>query len=450
MESESAAASSSTSQNPKQLVETKVAEIIAQEDRKVQVLDKRVTAVSTVAWFGVWLVLWFVFDFRWWTSLLWAFVVFVPFAAMRVWSCSSMTSRAVDLFNREFPLNSNDRDVALNALSRIESPHKCEEAMLAILAPAAVEGVITWKHGTSAGQREDGQAQDRAHSPPVPLVSSEPQSTPSAQAEPSRCDDPKPGQDVPHEESEPDAGRPSSGFSLERYSEAESVLAEARKLYYSIDRNFEIQLSDRLLALAPESIKAISDRGWAKRGSSDEAANEFLIRVLSRIAREGSLDEQRRAASALRQVLDVPDDGTTGWSNVRTACSEALQEMGVASNEAKRRGTENETRTGVINVVIAHSMEGGKMRLVGDTASSCLGRVVLRTECGSTCKDFGPDDTITEPEDPHGIIASDFVANWANEPGAADAGIVAARAFLRQSRNADTRRFAELLKSSRE
>lgn len=114
--------------------------------------------------------------------------------------------------------------------------------------------------------------------------------------------------------------------SSNRYSRARQVIAEAEMLWQDNSGLGEEQWSKALVGLSPESIKAIGDRGWSKRGTT-EPTNEFLVRVLAHIAAEKSLEERKQAIGALRSVLDLPDDNTTGFSNLRGACVRELDSL---------------------------------------------------------------------------------------------------------------------------
>ena len=111
-----------------------------------------------------------------------------------------------------------------------------------------------------------------------------------------------------------------------RYSEAVRIIAEAENLYQDNSGLGEEKWSNSLVELSPESIKAISARGWRKRGFA-EPTNEFLIRVLGRIAKERSSEERALASAVLQGVLALTDDNTTGAMNLRNACVRELDEL---------------------------------------------------------------------------------------------------------------------------
>jgi hypothetical protein len=120
----------------------------------------------------------------------------------------------------------------------------------------------------------------------------------------------------------------------QRYTEAARAIAEADKyLWQGVGQS---ELSEVLVGLSPESIQAISDRGWKKRGRA-EPTNELLIRVLARIAEEKSPQEGKLAIEVLRSVLSVPEDNTSGWISIQNACIKKLDELnalpGVEYNE---------------------------------------------------------------------------------------------------------------------
>jgi len=119
---------------------------------------------------------------------------------------------------------------------------------------------------------------------------------------------------------------PATSQDQKRYSDAMKVIAEAENLYQDNSGEGEPRWSDSLVELSPDSIRAISARGWRKRGSA-EPANEFLIRVLGRIAKDRSLQERTLAIGVLQSVLDLPDDNTTGLMNLQNACIRELDEL---------------------------------------------------------------------------------------------------------------------------
>ena len=131
------------------------------------------------------------------------------------------------------------------------------------------------------------------------------------------------------------------------YSESIRVIAEAENLYQDNSGLGEEKWSDSLVQLSPESIKAISARGWRKRGLA-EPTNEFLIGVLALIAKERSPKERTLAIGVLQSVLDLPDDNTTGLMNLRNACIRELDELralpGVDYSQAEAAVTERPFR----------------------------------------------------------------------------------------------------------
>jgi len=110
----------------------------------------------------------------------------------------------------------------------------------------------------------------------------------------------------------------------ERYEKAVKVLQEAENLFQDGSGTGEEEWGDALVQFSPESIKAVLQRGWKKRGFS-EPTNEFLVRVLARIAAERTPEEKQQAIGALQSILDLPDDNTTGHMNLRGA---SIRELG--------------------------------------------------------------------------------------------------------------------------
>lgn len=117
---------------------------------------------------------------------------------------------------------------------------------------------------------------------------------------------------------------PSCAKDPSRHSEALGVVAEAENLFQDNSGVGEEEWSDALTRLSPESIEVIAKRGWHKRGPA-EATNEFLVRVLARVAEERSPAERKAAVGVLRSVLDLPDDNTVGHMRLRGAC---IRELG--------------------------------------------------------------------------------------------------------------------------
>jgi uncharacterized membrane protein YebE (DUF533 family) len=117
------------------------------------------------------------------------------------------------------------------------------------------------------------------------------------------------------------------GSPVGRHADAVKILARAEQVLWQDNSGLaEEQYSDSLVKLSPDSIRAISERGWSRRGTAGPT-NQLVIRVLGRIAKERPPQERALAIRALQCILRLPDDNTTGHTDVRDACIRELDEL---------------------------------------------------------------------------------------------------------------------------
>ncbi len=110
------------------------------------------------------------------------------------------------------------------------------------------------------------------------------------------------------------------------------MLSKVEDLFQDAGGQLEIELSNGLVKLSPESIRAISTFGWAPGRYSYEY--EFFVNVLTRIAGEKADGTRELAIGAIKQALDLPDDPKShDWSCLRGACVHALDALGVLKGQ---------------------------------------------------------------------------------------------------------------------